>query len=168
MNIKKYSLALIFMMLFSIGANAQYKLVKDSAITINELQYGYTITNIQTKDDYERYEIRFFITNTGCAKYIPIRSIISFNSRAANVIGEFSCINATGKRLTNKGKSLTARDWNFSINDAISKELSGKTIQLGYVVARGETVAGSEIILTPKGELPIVQVSPVQIREINN
>lgn len=168
MNIKKYSLAFIFIMLFSIGVNAQYKLVKDSMITINEMQYGYTITNIQTKDDYERYEVRFFITNTGCAKYIPLGNIISFNSRAANVIGEFNCLNATGKRLTSKGKSLTARDWNFNVNDAISKELSGKTIRLGYVVARGETVASSEIILTPKGEFPVVQVSPVQIREINN
>ena len=156
------------MMLFSIGANAQYKLVRDSAIFINDMQFGYTINNVQSKEDYERYEVRFFVINSGCTKYIPLRTIISFSSRSANTIAEFSCINATGKRLTNKGKSLSARDWNFSINEATSKELSGKTIQLGYVIAKGETIGGTEIILTPKGEFPIVQVSPIQIREINN
>ncbi len=161
-------LALTITLIFSSEANAQMKLVIDSAIFINDMSYGYTINNIQSKDDYERYEIRFFVTNTGCAKYIPSRTNLSFSMKAPNIIAEFACINATGKRLTNKGKSIGARDWNFSVNEVMSKELAGKTIQLGYVIAKGETVGGTEIILTPKGELPIVQVSPIPIREINN
>jgi hypothetical protein len=156
------------MMTFSKGTIAQIKLVRDSATYINDMGYGYTINNIQSKDDYERYEIRFFVTNTGCAKYIPARANLSFNMKAPNIIADFSCINATGKRLTNKGKSIGARDWNFSVNETMSKELAGKTIQLGYVIAKGETIGGTEIILTPKGELPIIQVSPIPIREINN
>ena len=47
------------MMSFSFGANAQFKLVKDSATFINDIEFGYTITNIQTKEDYERYEVKF-------------------------------------------------------------------------------------------------------------
>ncbi len=168
MNAKKCFLVLILMMSFSFGANAQFKLVKDSATFINDIEFGYTITNIQTKEDYERYEVKFFVTNTGCTKYIAARPNNLFSSRAANTVAEFSCINATGKRLTNKGKSLSARDWNYNITENVSKELSGKTIQLGFVFAKGETISGTEIILTPKGEFPIVQVSPVPIREINN
>lgn len=159
---------MIIVIVSSIKVNAQNKLVKDSAIIINDMEYGYTITNIQTKDDYERYEVRFFVHNTGCSKYISNRANFSFNSRAANIIADFNCLNATGKRLTNKGKTLTARDWNYTINESISKELAGKSVQLGYILGKGETVSGTEIILTPKGEFPIVQVSPVQIREINN
>lgn len=153
---------------FPIGANAQYKLIQDSVIAINDLEYGYTITNKQTKEDYERYEIRFFINNTGCTKYISNRTNLSFNSRAANIIADFSCINATGKRLTNKSKTLTARNWNYTINESISKELAGRTVLIGYVIGKGETISGTEVILTPKGEFPVIQVSPIQIREINN
>ncbi len=168
MKLIKYLLVLIIVIIFSNGTNAQFKLVKDSVTFINDMEYGYTITNIQSKEDYERYEVRFFITNIGCTKYISKRTNISFNSRAANIIADFSCINATGKRLTNKGKTLTARDWNYTINESISKELLGKSLQLGYIIGKGETVSGTEIILTPKGEFPIVQVSPVPFREINN
>jgi hypothetical protein len=167
MNSRKSTPVIILLLFFTLVVKAQNKLVKDSAITINDMQYGYTITNIQSKEDYERYEVRFFVINTGCAKYISNRNNISFNSRPVNIIADFSCLNATGKRLTNKGKTLMARDWNFIMNESISKDLAGKSVQLGYVIARGETVSGTEIILTPKGEFPLVQVTPVQIREIN-
>lgn len=152
----------------STNINAQYKLVKDSLLAINDLQYGYTITNAQSKDDYERYEIRFFVTNTGCVKYIQKRNNISFSGKDENAVAEFNCINATGKRLTSKGKSLNASPWYLTVNESMSKELAGKRIQLGYIFRNGESIAGNEVILTPKGELPIIQISPVQFREMMN
>ncbi len=159
---------MIMLITFSTNAQAQYKLTKDSILTINDLEYGYTITNIQSKADYERYEIRFFVRNAGCSKYISKNANTLFNGKEANSVADFSCINATGKRLTNKGKSLSASAWYLTINESMSKELAGKTIQVGYIFRKGENITGTEVILTPKGELPIVQVNAIQLREIMN
>lgn len=152
---------------FSPELNAQYKLTKDSLLSINDLQFGYSITNIQSKDDYERYEIRFFINNTGCTRYILKRNNDLFSGRNENALAEFNCINATGKRLTSKSKSLTAKNWNILITEGMSKELAGKSIQAGYIFRNGESISATEVMLTPKGEFPIIQVSPIQLREMN-
>lgn len=161
--------------LLSIGANAQYKLVKDSLFVFNGLEFRYSITNKESKEDYERYEIRFFVRNLGSTQYIPrnTNSLLNVNSTLSSInnaeIAKFSCINATGKRLTNKSKTLYAnRQWEYRVTQNISKELAGKILQLGNIFLRGEIIYGTEIILTPKGELPIIEVSPIQISEIMN
>lgn len=166
---KPFSHLFILVMLsaFTTKLNAQHTLIKDSLLVINGAQYGYSINNVQSKDDYERYEIRFFINNNGCTKYINKRVNNSFSGGEENVLAEFSCINASGKRLTTKSKYLTGSSWNIRVTQSMSKELAGRTIQLGYIFRNGESISGNEIILTPKGELPIIQVKPIQLREMN-
>src|SRR5258705_2666460 len=76
----------------------------------NGLEYGYYITNEQSKEvkgeDYERYEINLTVTNnSGCLKLIPLKSNWSGSTGSTNsqddvMIAEFNCTNATGKRLT--------------------------------------------------------------------
>jgi hypothetical protein len=158
--------ALIFsaIILSAFTSNAQFELAPDSVKTINELEYGYTITNIQTKEDYERYELKFFVTNTGCTKYIFLKTT-NFGFKAQNVLCEFNVINATGKRLTGKGRIISMPEWNYTITEAI-KEYAGKTIRIGYTFPKGSTVSGTEIILTPKGEKPIVKMTATNIPEI--
>jgi hypothetical protein len=152
---------------FTTKLNAQHTLIKDSLLVINGAQYGYSINNVQSKDDYERYEIRFFINNTGCTRYITKRVNNSFSGGEENVLAEFNCINASGKRLTTKSKYLRAIIWNSTITEGMSKELVGKTIPVGYIFRSGERISGTEVFLTAKGELPIIQVNPMQIREMN-
>ena len=166
---KPFSHLFILVMLsaLTIDLNAQYTLTKDTLLTINGTQYGYRINNVQSKDDYERYEIRFFINNNGCTKYITKRVNNSFSGVEENVLAEFSCINASGKRLTTKSKSLRAIIWNLTITEGMSKELAGKIIPVGYIFRSGERISGTEVFLTAKGELPIIQVNPMQIREMN-
>jgi hypothetical protein len=154
---------------FTTKLNAQHTLIKDSLLVINGTQYGYSINNVQSKDDYERYEIRFFIKNTGCTKYTLTRNsnVMGFGNSGENAVATFNCINATGKRLTNKNTSLNANVWYLTITKNMSKELAGKVIQVGYIFRSGETITGSEILITPKGEFPNIEVSPTMNREMN-
>ncbi len=152
--------------LFSYHTNAQTILTEGSHEIINNIEYGYVITNIQSKEDHERYEIKFYATNNSCTKYVPLRKSISFSEKQQNIIGEFSCTNATGKRFTTKGKILTMPDWNYTIqNDIDGKGLIGRTIPIGYYFRKDQTISATEIILTPKGEKPEVKIFAAIIPE---
>lgn len=92
---------------------------------------------------------------------------ISFSEKPQNIIGEFSCTNATGKRLTNKGKTLVMPNWNYTLqNDIEGKGLIGRTIPIGYYFRKDQTISGTEIILTPKGEKPQVKIFAIAIPEL--
>jgi hypothetical protein len=155
--------------LSSNSTHAQIDLVADSIKMYNGMEYGYTITNAQTKEDYERYEIKFFVTNNSCTKYVFQRPN-NFGQKAANVLCDFTVLNATGKRLTSKSKTIYMSNWNYTVTDNIKefagKDLVGKTVQIGYTFRKGDTMWGSEIILTPKGEKPKVKMIAVNIPDL--
>lgn len=166
MNKSFIALLIATFILFSGNTNAQTILTEGNPEIVNDIEFGYVITNIQSKEDYERYEIKFYSTNNGCSKFIPRKQSISFSLKPQNVLGEFSCLNATGKRFTNKGRILTLPDWNYTIqNDIDGKGVAGKQIHLGYLLRKGQTVSGTEIILTPKGEKPQVKLFAPNLEE---
>ncbi|TAF55001.1 MAG: hypothetical protein EAZ62_03010 [Sphingobacteriia bacterium] len=151
--------------IFTTTVNAQTQLEADSMYVKDGLAFGYSIVNVQTKEDYERYEVQFFVRNLACTKFMLLRTQGMFD-RDPSILAEFRCLNATGKRFTNKGKTLNMPSWNYTLTDAISKELSGKSIQLGFIIRKDQTISGSEILLTPKGEKPSIKVFPVVLSEI--
>lgn len=163
-NVVVLTLAFI---LFSYHTNAQTILTEGSPEIVNNIEFGYVITNIQSKEDYERYEIKFYATNNGCSKFIPLKQSISFSDKPQNILGEFNCLNATGKRFTNKGRTLTLPDWNYTIqNDIDGKGVIGKQIRLGYLLRKGQNISVTEIILTPKGEKPQVKLFAPNLAEL--
>jgi len=145
--------------LCSFNTKAQTTLTEGQLEVINNVEYGYVITNVQSKEDYERYEVKFFVNNRGCTRYLPMKQTVSFSEKAQNILAEFTCTNATGKRFTSKSRTLYLSDWNYTIqNDIDGKGLIGKKIQIGYYFRKDDAIGATEVILTPKGEKPQVRV----------
>ena len=145
----------------------------------NGLEYGYYITNEQSKEakgeDYERYEINLTVTNnSGCLKLIPLKtgwsgSTGSTSSQDDVMIAEFNCTNATGKRLTSKKGTVSAKPWysNVRIPDESAKD-KYRTInaQAGYAVRTGQTTANRIIVIVPKGERPKLNCRIIYLPEL--
>ncbi len=145
----------------------------------NGLQYGYYITNETSKEvkgeNYDRYEVNLYVTNkNNCIKMIPL----SYNSPGSSGSGsgtaevqlaEFSCTNATGKRLTAKKGSVAAKPWytNVRIPDETTKE-KYKTVyaQVGYAIRSGQTFSTRIIVIVPKGEKPKLNCRLIYIPDV--
>ncbi len=159
MNKTQFAVLTLAFFLFSFNLNAQTLLTEGQVEVINNVEYGYVITNTQSKDDYERYEVKFYVNNRGCTRYLPMKQTVSFSEKNQNILAEFNVTNATGKRFTNKSRTLYLSDWNYTIqNDIDGKGLIGKKIQIGYYFRKDDAIGGTEVILTPKGEKPQVKV----------
>ena len=142
----------------------------------NGLEYSYYISNESSKEvkgeDYERYEINLAVTNTsGCLKLIPFKSgwTGSTSSEDNVMIAEFNCTNATGKRLTSKKGTLSAKPWYSSVRipDETTKD-KYKTInaQVGYALRNGQTVTSKIIVIVPKGDRPKVNCRIIYLPEV--
>ena len=145
----------------------------------NGLEYGYYITNESSKEvkgeDYERYEINLMVTNTsGCLKIIPFKAGWSSGSGSTSseddvIIAEFNCTNATGKRLTAKKGTVSARPWysNVRVPDEAAKN-KYKTIsaQVGYALRNGQAATNRIIVIVPKGERPKLNCRIVYLPEV--
>jgi hypothetical protein len=145
----------------------------------NGLEYGYYISNERSKEvkgeDYERYEINLTVTNnSGCLKLIPFKAGWSGNTGSTNseddvMIAEFNCTNATGKRLTSKKGTVSAKPWytNVRVPDETAKD-KYKTInaQVGYALRNGQTVTNRIIVIVPKGERPKINCRIIYLPEI--
>src|SRR4051812_15245720 len=104
-------------LLFAAAVQAQQvvDLQESTAYQSNGLEYGYYITNEKSKevkgDDMDRFEIVLYVSNkSGSMKYIPFPSTQT-TSEEAVMVAEFSCKNATGKRLTAKNGKVNAKPW---------------------------------------------------------
>jgi hypothetical protein len=166
------------LLLFYIAGNAQQvvNLEEGKPYSYNGLDYSYYISNESSKDvkgeDYERYEINLAVTNTsGCLKLIPFKSgwTGSTSSEDDIMIAEFNCTNATGKRLTSKKGTLSAKPWYSSVRipDETTKD-KYKTInaQVGYALRNGQTVTNKIIVIVPKGERPKVNCRFIYLPEV--
>jgi hypothetical protein len=166
------------LLLFYIAGSAQQvvNLEEGKPYFYNGLDYSYYISNESSKDvkgeDYERYEINLAVTNTsGCLKLIPFKSgwTGSTSSEDDIMIAEFNCTNATGKRLTSKKGTLSAKPWYSSVRipDEITKD-KYKTInaQVGYALRNGQTVTNKIIVIVPKGERPKVNCRVIYLPEV--
>lgn len=73
-------------------------------------------------------------------------------------IAEFSCKNATGKRLTSKNGKVKAKPWFAPVrvpDDAQSSKYKFVKAQIGYAIKNGETLTNKIIVIVPKGERPV-------------
>ncbi|MES2849802.1 MAG: hypothetical protein V4685_12150 [Bacteroidota bacterium] len=139
----------------------------------NGFEYGYIIKNEQIKkagdEEYNRYEITFYITNkSGCTKIYEDRSYSSSSSYSSAVqLATFNCQNANGKRFTSKSINIAAKE--FYIN--VKKKVDGKTVtenvKAGYIFRKGETLKSNAIVLVPKGERPVIQCSAESPQELD-
>ena len=129
-------------------------------VTIDGIEYSYFIKNEQVKsvkdEEYNRFEITLYATNkSGCTKIYADRISLS-PAESANLIANFNCSNANGKRLTTKTGSVKAKD--FYINAKLQengKEII-RAVKTGYIFRNGESLRANIIVLVPKGERPVM------------
>ncbi|MBL7737761.1 MAG: hypothetical protein JNK14_00985 [Chitinophagaceae bacterium] len=130
----------------------------------NGLEYGYYITNESSKEvkgeDYDRYEVNLTVTNnSGCLKLIPFRPGGNNNNRTEDdiMIAEFNCTNATGKRLTAKKGTVSAKPWYVNVripDESVKEKYRTVYAQAGYALRSGQTATNRIIVIVPKGDRP--------------
>jgi hypothetical protein len=145
----------------------------------NGLDYGYYISNESSKEvkgeDYERYEINLTVTNnSSCMKLIPLRtgwsgSTGSTSSQDDIMIAEFNCTNATGKRLTAKKGTVSAKPWYSNVripDESVKDKYRTVSAQVGYALRVGQAVTSRIIIIVPKGERPKMNCRLIYLPDI--
>jgi hypothetical protein len=138
----------------------------------NGLEYGYYITNEKSKevkgDDMDRYEIVLYVSNkSNTLRIFPFPSIENVEDELS--VAEFSCRNATGKRLTSKNGKVKAKPWFAQVRvaeEAQSAKLKFVKGQVGYAIKNGETISTKIIVIVPKGERPVVTCRAVDYPQI--
>lgn len=174
---RKTVLLPVFLLIFTVCHSQQViNLEEGKPYSYSGIDYSYYISNESSKevkgDDYERFEINLVVTNTsGCLKLIPFKSGWSGSSSSEDdvMIAEFNCTNATGKRLTSKKGTISAKPWysNVRIPDETTKD-KYKTInaQVGYALRNGQTVTNKIIVIVSKGERPKVNCRIIYLPEV--
>lgn len=128
MCIKLIILLLIFFFSTTQNFAQMLELEEKKPVLSDGIEYGYLIINEQVKavkeDEYSRYEITIYATNkSGCTKLYADRENISGESQ--NTLANFSCNNATGKRLTSKSGKVTVKNFYIPIRTQ-EKDSEGK------------------------------------------
>ena len=163
-------LLLPLLLCFSVAFGQMSNLDENKPVVLNDIEYGYTIRNEQSKtakgEEYGRFEITLYATNkSGCTKlYANRASFVSDDN--PNLIATYNCNNANGKRLTAKSGTVKARD--FYVNAKLTeggKEVS-QSVKAGYIFRNGETIKTNVIVLVPKGERPVVNCTLNNLPEL--
>jgi hypothetical protein len=145
----------------SLYAQQSVELQENTPYQYNGLEYGYTITNEKSKevkgDDLDRYEISLYVTNrSGSIRLFPF-SLNTGGPEDEITVAEFSCRNATGKRLTAKNGKVNAKPWFTQVklpDDTQKDKYKFVNAQAGYAIRNGQTIATKIIVIVPKGERP--------------
>lgn len=152
--------------LFAIPALSQQivDIEENSPYSYNGLEYGYYISNESSKevkgDEYNRFELNIYVTNkSGCLKLLPFVS--KGNSASSSTdemqIAEFNCLNATGKRLTAKKGTVSAKTWYTNVkipDEQVKEKYRLVNAEAGYAIRNGQTITTKIIVIVPKGERP--------------
>ena len=166
---KKHFLFLgLFVQTALVYAQQTFDLQENTPVEYKGLLYGYDITNETTKEvsgeDYARYVINFYVTNkTGGVKVIPFSVLGNDANEDGFVIAEFSCKNATGKRLTSKGGQVKIKPWftKAKVSDgATPAKYKLVDAQVGFALMSGQTVNEKIIATVPKGQRPQIVCRP--------
>ncbi len=169
MNVRKL-LTLTAILLFvtsSVFAQRVFDLQENNVTNVDGAEIGFTITNEQKKEigneTYARYEVTVYISNhSGCHRFFldeGTGNVFNGSYVTPGTIAIFDCVNATGKRLTSKNVSVSAKP--FYLNGSFSDTKDGKTVtrttrvQSGYILRNGDSVSNNLIIIVPLGERPI-------------
>jgi len=147
---------------FSLRAQQVIDLEEKQPYENNGIEYGFYITNESSKEvkgeDFDRFEISLYVTNkSGCIKLIPFTGNSNNNGNEDVMIAEFSCKNATGKRLTAKGGKVNAKPIFTQVKEPDPLQPSKYRFvnaQIGYAIKNGQTFTTRIIVIVPKGERP--------------
>ncbi len=165
---------LAFCLLFSsvCFGQAAYDLEEGRPAEVNGVEYGFEIRNESKKDvkeeTYSRYEITVYVTNkSGCTKLMFPRQTV-FGTEYQELLADFDCLNATGKRLTSKRGSVKAREFSAPYT-TITKGTDGKditntvSVRVGNMFRNGDTMTDNFIVIVPAGERPKMKA---RVREL--
>jgi hypothetical protein len=170
----KKILAIAGLLALSLGTRAQQSvdLTDGEPETLNGIEYGFNIRNERTKEvkdeNYSRYEVTVYITNrSGCTRLMFPKQTV-FGPEDQNLLAQFDCLNATGKRMTSKSSTLRARSFTIPYTTQVKNaegKLVSNTVQVpaGHALRNGETVQENFIVIVPMGEKPRVKV---RVREL--
>jgi hypothetical protein len=167
----KYLLTVL--LLFALHTNAQQSkdVSEDSSYEAGGLKFGYNILNESVKEvgdkgNFSRYEISFYVTNTGGTAKLILFSAGTFKSDDdynMQQVAHFDCLNATGARLTSKSATINAKALYVTAREE-RKNCDGKyvternKVQIGYYIGAGQTALSKEIIIVPLNEKPKIKV----------
>ena len=168
---KKLFLPLFLMPLLA-SAQMAYDIEEGRATEINGIEYGFEIRNERKKDvkdeTFNRFEITVYATNkSGCTKLMFPRQTV-FGTEYQEVIAQYDCLNATGKRLTSKSGTVKAKEFSVpyttTIRNSEGKDVSNTVrVRAGNVFRNGESITENFIVIIPDGERPRMKV---RIKEI--
>ena len=161
---KHTTLSISCLLAFYLCIGQIVELKEKEPYTLNGLEYGYIIKNEQlksvSKEEYSRFEITLYASNkSGCTKLFAEKTSANTDN---NVIANFSCVNANGKRLTSKSGSLNIQGFYVTIKLA-DKDTK---VKAGYSFRNGETIKNNIILLVPKGTRPEVQLTTNYLVEL--
>ena len=168
---KKLFLSLFLMPLLA-SAQMAYDIEEGHPTEVNGIEYGFEIRNERKKDvkdeTFNRFEITVYATNkSGCTKLMFPRQTV-FGTEYQEVIAQYDCLNATGKRLTSKSGTVKAKEFSVpyttTIRNSEGKDVSNTVrVRAGNVFRNGESITENFIVIIPDGERPRMKV---RIKEI--
>jgi hypothetical protein len=142
--------------------------VTDSApAVVNGLQAGYIITGASEKEvgkkgNFSRYKIKFYITNT--TNQAVMLTWGAPAQQTGPMLVRFTCLNATGARLTSKECALSASPYNTEVWEE-GKDPHGNAIRIKKIVNHGYGIGPGQTISTTNN---IIMIVPLDQRpEIN-
>jgi hypothetical protein len=153
-------------------SQAAYDIDEGKPAQINGIEYGFEIRNERKKDvkdeTYNRFEVTVYVTNkSGCTKLMFPRQTV-FGTEYQDLLADFDCLNATGKRLTSKRGSVKAREFSTPYTTT-TKGSDGKdvrntiSVRVGNMLRNGDTMTDNFIVIVPEGERPRMKV---RVREL--
>ncbi|MCY7352981.1 MAG: ABC transporter permease [Cytophagaceae bacterium] len=155
-------------------AQQSFELAEDRPAALNGVEYGFAIRNERNRavkdETFSRYEVTVYATNkSGCNKIMFPRQT-TFGTQDQNLLAEFDCTNATGKRMTSKNGSIKAQPFTVpyrqTMKNAEGKDITTTTdVQAGHMLRNGETISMEFIVLIPEGERPRMKVRVREIQE---
>jgi hypothetical protein len=164
---------IIVLTALSFAANAQQSkaITEEAPLVADEMEYGYSIKNVSTKEvsdkEFSRYEVTLYVTNkSGCSRVVLLDQNLSQLFSDARVLAKFDCINATGARLTSKSGDVGAKPMYITAR-VNTKDDKGKSItenqkvQVGYYLGVGETAEENVIFIVPLNAKPEIKVRVV-------
>ena len=170
----KISKGLIFFLIISNNSFSQvsYDIDLGKPYVLNGIEYGYEIRNERKKEvrkeDFSRFEITAYIINkSGCTKLLfPNKTFFGIDYQ--DVMADFDCLNATGKRLTSKSAKVRAKDfyapYTYTTKGADGKDFKNNvTVKVGNMLRNGETITNNFVVIVPDGERPMMKVRIVEL-----
>src|SRR4051812_20090025 len=143
-------LLFIVLLLASFAANAQQAkaITEEAPLQVDEMEYGYSIKNVSTKEvsdkEFSRYEVTLYVTNKSkCSRIVLLEQNLSDLFSDPSILAKFDCINATGARLTSKSGDVSAKPIYVTArvdtrDDKGKSKTENQKVHIGYHLGVGE------------------------------